>query len=104
MSTPEPPVFAMPLQEILFHVWFDGFTSGLTGGCGQFLPRTEAEAKADELATSAMQSKELCAQVHASNQERMQELMQHIMATSKPVAGLKPSHLQQQPERPPKSL
>lgn len=93
-NTPEPPVFAMPLQEILWHVWFDGFTSGLAGGCGQFLPQTEAEAKADELATSAMQSPELCAKVHASNQERMQELMRNVMATSRPVDGLKPSHLQ----------
>lgn len=91
----EPPVFAMPLQDILWHVWFDGFTSGLSSGCGLFLPTEDADAKADELAAEAMQSPQLRAQVDASIQERMQELAQHIMATGKPVDGLKPSDLQQ---------
>lgn len=28
----KPPVFGMPFSEILTHVWFDGFTSGVASG------------------------------------------------------------------------
>ncbi|UCN12832.1 MULTISPECIES: hypothetical protein [Mycobacterium avium complex (MAC)] len=92
-NTPEPPVFGLPLQELLTHVWFDGFTSGASTGCSQFLPADAADAKADELAEAALTSPELRAQVHIEVQDRMRTLMEQHMATAKPIPGLKPSDL-----------
>ena len=89
----EPPVFGMPLSEILTHVWFDGFTSGAASGCGLFLPGEAADAKADELAGAAIRSLELRAQVQTEIQDRMRSLMEQTMKTGTPIAGLKPSNL-----------
>ena len=92
-NTPEPPVFGLPIQELLMHVWFDGFTSGAATGCSQFLPDDAADTKADELAEAALASPELRAQVQGEVQDRMRMLMQQHMATAKPIPGLKPSDL-----------
>jgi hypothetical protein len=97
-DSPQPPVLGMRLDEILMHVWFDGFTSGAAGGCGLFLPGGAADMKADELAAEAIESPELRAQVQASARDRMRELMEHVMATGKPIESLKPSDLQGGPE------
>lgn len=92
-DAPEPPVFGLPLQELLMHVWFDGFTSGAATGCSQFLPDDAADAKADQIAEAALASAELRAQVEREVQERVRELMEQHMATSEPIPGLKPSDL-----------
>ena len=92
-DAPEPPVFGLPLQELLMHVWFDGFTSGATTACSQFLPDDAADARADELAEAALSSAELRAQVQREVHDRVRELMEQHMATSKPIPGLKPSDL-----------
>lgn len=89
----EPPVFGLPLQELLMHVWFDGFTSGASTGCSQFLPDDAADAKADQLAGAALASGEFRAQVQREVQDRMRELMVQHMSTSEPIPGLKPSDL-----------
>lgn len=47
-NAPEPPVYGLPLQELLMHAWFDGFTSGASTACAQFLPDEAADARADE--------------------------------------------------------
>lgn len=94
-NTPEPPVFGMPLQELLTHVWFDGFTSGAATGCSQFLPDEPADARADEITAAALTSPELRAQVQREIQDRARELMQQHMANAKPIPGLKPSDLKQ---------
>ncbi|MBU8839112.1 hypothetical protein [Mycolicibacterium goodii] len=86
-------MFGLPLQELLTHVWFDGFTSGASTGCSQFLPDDAADAKADELAEAALTSPELRAQVQIEVQDRMRMLMEQHMATAKPIPGLKPSDL-----------
>lgn len=92
-NTPEPPVYGMPLQELLTHVWFDGFTSGATTACCQFLPDDAADARADELAAAALKSPEIREQVQREIQDRIRELMQKHMANGKPIPGLKPSDL-----------
>ncbi|WP_157931645.1 hypothetical protein [Mycobacteroides abscessus] len=91
--TPEPPVFGLPLQDLLMNVWFDGFTSGASNACSQFLPDDDADAKADQLAEAALASAELRAQVQHAIQDRMRKLMEQHMATSRPIPGLKPSDL-----------
>lgn len=89
----EPPVYGTPLGEILAHVWFDGFTSGAASGCGLFLPGEAADAKADELASAAIRSSEIRAQVQIEIQERMRIFMEQTMKNAKPILGLKPSDL-----------
>lgn len=91
--TPEPPVFGLPLQELLMNVWFDGFTSGASTACSRFLPDEAADAKADQLAEAALASSELRAQVQREVQDRMRELLEQHMAASQPIPGLKPSDL-----------
>ncbi|SIH25124.1 Uncharacterised protein [Mycobacteroides abscessus subsp. abscessus] len=97
MSAPdrdsEPPVFGLPLQELLMNVWFDGFTSGAGMACSQFLTDEAADAKADQLAEAALASSELRACVQHEVQDRMREMMERHMATSQPIPGLKPSDL-----------
>ncbi|UQX13559.1 hypothetical protein [Candidatus Mycobacterium methanotrophicum] len=96
----EPPVYGAPLGEILAHVWFDGFTSGASSGCGLFLPGEAADMKAVELASAAIRSPEIRAQVHVEIQERMRIFMAQAMKTAEAVPGLKPSdlgHFAQQP-------
>ena len=90
---PEPPVFGLPLQDLLMNVWFDGFTSGASTACSQFLPDDAADGKADELAEAALASSELRAQVQREVQDRVRELMEQHMATSELIPGLKPSDL-----------
>lgn len=92
-GTSEPPVFGLPLQELLMHVWFDGFTSGAATGCSQFLPDDAADVKADQLAAAALESADLREQVQREVQDRVRELMKQHMAMSKPIPGLKPSDL-----------
>lgn len=94
-NTPEPPVYGLPLQELLIHAWFDGFTSGASTACAQFLPDEAADARADELAEAALASPELRAQVQREVHDRVRGLMEQHMATSRPIPGLKPSDLKQ---------
>ncbi|MBS9535597.1 hypothetical protein KIH27_18585 [Mycobacterium sp. M1] len=93
MTDSGSPVFGMPVEEILTHVWFDGFTSGAASACGMFLPGEAADAKADELAGAAIESPELRARVQIEIRERMRSLMEHVMAHGKPDPGLTPSQL-----------
>lgn len=93
MTDSSTPVFGMPVEEIVTHVWFDGFTSGAASACGLFLPGEAADAKADELAGEAIGSPELRAQVQIEVRDRMRSLMEHVMAHGKPVPGLTPSQL-----------
>lgn len=83
----ETPVYGMPLEQILIHVWFDGFTSGASTGCNLFLPAAAADAKADDLAAAAIGSPEMQAQVQVQVRERMTELMQKMMAKG-PLPGV----------------
>lgn len=92
-ATPEPPVFGLLLEELLMHVWFDGFTSGAATGCSQFLLDDAADAKADELAEAALGSPELRTQVRRDVHDRIREVMAQHMVTGKPIPGLKPSDL-----------
>lgn len=91
MST-EPPVFATPLNKILETVFLDGFISGLSSGCAQFLPADQADSYADKLLATTS-SEGFLAEVRKNIEERMQEMFQQIAATGKPVPGLKPSDL-----------
>lgn len=81
------PVYGMPLEQALIHVWFDGFTSGASTGCNLFLPAETADAKADDLVAAAVGSPELQAQVRVEVRERMAELMQQVMAKG-PLPGV----------------
>ncbi|MGJ6127393.1 hypothetical protein QN239_32965 [Mycolicibacterium sp. Y3] len=81
------PVYGMPLEQVLIHVWFDGFTSGASTGCNLFLPADAADAKADDLVAAAVGSPELQAQVQMQVRERMTELMQQVMAKG-PLPGV----------------
>ena len=91
MST-EPPVFATPLNKILETVFLDGFVSGLSSGCAQFLPADQADGYADRL-LAEKPSEDFLSEVHKAIEERMQEMFQQIAATGKPIPGLKPSDL-----------
>lgn len=96
-KSPEPGVYAMRLDEVLMHVWYDGFTSGASTGCAQVLPDEAADAKADELAQAAIASPELRAKALKAVHERLQELAQQHAAKATPIPGLKPSDLKTGP-------
>lgn len=79
------PVFATPLSDLLLHIWFDGFASGLSSGLGVFLPGEAADAKADEMVGEAIQSQRFCAEIRASIQQRTQELLLRTVPST-PIA------------------
>lgn len=93
----KPGVYAMPLNEILLNVWYDGFTSGAATGCAQFVSGDAADTKADELAQAALASPDLRAVALKAIHERMQELAQQHASTATPIPGIRPSDLQRQP-------
>ncbi|WP_457180997.1 hypothetical protein [Mycobacteroides abscessus] len=93
----KPGVYAMPLNEILLHVWYDGFTSGAATACVQFLSSEAADTKANELTQAALASADLRAVALKAIHERMQELAQQHAAAATPIPGIKPSDLKRQP-------
>lgn len=95
-NTPKPGVYAMPLDKILLHIWYDGFTSGAATGCAQFLPGEAADTTADEIVKAALASPELRAEALKAVHERISELAQQHASTNTPIPGMKPSDLKRQ--------
>lgn len=84
---PQRLVYGLPIQELPVHVWYDGFLSGASTACSQFLPDAAAETKADQLTEAATESCELQAQVRCEVADRMREWMAPHMQSGSRYPG-----------------
>lgn len=98
MPNDATPVFGMPLEQAMIHVWFDGFVSGASTGCNLFLPAEAADAKADDLLAAASASAGFRAQVLVEVRERMTELVKAAMANG-PLPGISTKDVQKSTDR-----
>ena len=72
-----PHRFRHTLSDLLLHIWFDGFASGLSSGLGVFLPSQAADAKTDEMVGEAIQSQRFCAEPREHSAANPRALVAH---------------------------